>query len=75
MQNTDRIFVDGVWRTPADGRPYDVIDPATEEVAATILLASEEDVNDAVAAARRAFPGFAALSPAERADLLEAIVV
>ena len=74
MQNTDRIFVDGAWRAPADGRPFDVIDPATEEIAATILLAGEQDVDDAVAAARRAFPGFAAFSPAERADLLEAIV-
>ena len=54
MQNTDRIFVDGAWRAPADGRPFDVIDPATEEVAATILLAGEQDVDDAVAAARRA---------------------
>jgi aldehyde dehydrogenase (NAD+) len=74
MSHTESIFIDGTWRAPANGRPFDVIDPATEEVAATIMLASEADVDDAVDAARRAFPGFAALSPSERADLLEAIV-
>ncbi len=74
MSNIDRIFVDGAWRAPRDGTPFDVVDPATEEVAATIMLASEADVDEAVAAARRAFPGFAASSPAARADLLERIV-
>ena len=74
MSPRDSVFIDGAWRAPVGGRPHDVIDPATEEVAATIQLASEADVDAAVAAARAAFDGFAAWTPDQRADLLGRIV-
>jgi aldehyde dehydrogenase (NAD+) len=74
MSHTAMIFVNGQWRAPTDGKPLDIIDPATEEVAATILLASEADVDDAVAAARHAFESYFDWTPEARADLLERIV-
>lgn len=60
------------------GERWDVVNPATEEVIATVGGASAEQVDAAVAAARAAFPAWAALSGEERsrhihrfADVLE----
>ncbi|MEU2927672.1 aldehyde dehydrogenase family protein [Streptomyces sp. NPDC007251] len=47
-----------------------VLNPATEEVVATVPAASEEDVAAAVVRAVRAQTGWAALAPADRARLL-----
>ncbi|MGJ5750339.1 phenylacetaldehyde dehydrogenase [Streptomyces puniciscabiei] len=47
-----------------------VLNPATEEVVATVPAASEEDVAAAVVRAKRAQTGWAALAPADRARLL-----
>jgi phenylacetaldehyde dehydrogenase len=47
-----------------------VLNPATEEVVATVPAASEQDVAAAVARATRAQTGWAALAPADRARLL-----
>lgn len=40
-----------------DGRTFEVINPATEEVITSVHEASEKDVDIAVAAARKAFEG------------------
>ncbi|MEU3828747.1 aldehyde dehydrogenase family protein [Streptomyces sp. NPDC029080] len=47
-----------------------VLNPATEEVVATVPAAGAEDVDAAVARAARAQTGWAALAPADRARLL-----
>jgi acyl-CoA reductase-like NAD-dependent aldehyde dehydrogenase len=47
-----------------------VVNPATEEEIAEIPGASPEDVDRTVEAARRAFPGWRAVAPADRARLL-----
>jgi phenylacetaldehyde dehydrogenase len=47
-----------------------VLNPATEEVVATVPAASEQDVAAAVARATRAQTGWAALAPADRTRLL-----
>lgn len=66
----EQCFISGEW-TVADmtGRSA-VIDPSTEEVIAEIALSGSDDVDRAVAAAKKAFPGWAGTSVAERADLL-----
>jgi aldehyde dehydrogenase (NAD+) len=58
--NRTKFYIDGRWVKPAVLNPYDVINPATEEVAGQISLGSSADVDDAVAAARRAFPAYSA---------------
>ncbi|GGE30957.1 aldehyde dehydrogenase [Agaricicola taiwanensis] len=73
MANDLNLYIDGSWR-PAGGPKLDVNDPATEEVTAQVGTASERDVEDAVAAARAAFDGWAMVPVAERADLVEAVV-
>ena len=54
-----KFYIDGNWVDPAIPRDCDVIDPSTEEACAVISLGSEADTNAAVAAARRALPGWA----------------
>ncbi|MEU0931765.1 MULTISPECIES: aldehyde dehydrogenase family protein [unclassified Embleya] len=66
----DTIYIDGAWTAPSSTETIDVVDPNTEQVVATVPQCTPADVDLAVAAARRAFPGWAATPPAERAALL-----
>jgi aminomuconate-semialdehyde/2-hydroxymuconate-6-semialdehyde dehydrogenase len=50
-----RHWIDGAYAAAASGETYDDVDPATGEVFATIANGGAEDVDRAVAAARRAF--------------------
>ncbi len=47
-----------------------VVEPATEEVMATLPRAGAEETDAAVARAKRAFPGWRSLAPADRSSLL-----
>jgi betaine-aldehyde dehydrogenase len=69
-KTTLRNFIDGEFVDAADGHTEDVLNPANGEVIAEQPLSSEEDVSQAVAAAKRAFPGWAATPPGERAAAL-----
>jgi aldehyde dehydrogenase (NAD+) len=60
------FYINGRWVAPATPRDCAVIDPSTEDACAVISLGSEADTNAAVAAAKAAFPGWAATPPAER---------
>jgi aldehyde dehydrogenase (NAD+) len=66
-----QFYIDGSWVEPSQRDDLDVIDPSTEEVCAVISLASPADVDAAVAAARRAFPHWAATSVAQRKGFIE----
>ncbi|GGL19592.1 aldehyde dehydrogenase family protein [Nocardia jinanensis] len=73
MREYLKFYIDGRWVDPAADRTFEVINPATEEVCGRIAAGSAADVDAAVAAAREAFPGWAATSVAERLDLFGAI--
>ena len=60
------FYINGRWTAPASPRDCVVIDPSTEDACAIISLGSEADTNAAVAAAKAAFPAWAATPPAER---------
>lgn len=64
------LFIGGQWRDASDGATIDVVNPATEEVIATVASASVEDGLAAVAAANEAGPAWAATAPRERAEIL-----
>ncbi len=51
---TYNLFIDGQFTAPASGQHFDTINPATGKKLASVALANAEDVNRAVAAARRA---------------------
>jgi acyl-CoA reductase-like NAD-dependent aldehyde dehydrogenase len=78
IPGTRDLLVDGQFVSP-QGERWPVYNPATEQVIATVGGASAEQVDAAVAAARAAFPGWAALPGEQRsrhihrlADVLEA---
>ncbi|WP_328763877.1 MULTISPECIES: gamma-aminobutyraldehyde dehydrogenase [unclassified Streptomyces] len=63
-------YIDGQLRSGTSGRSHTVVDPATGEEVLTYELASTADVDEAVAAAKRAFPAWSAATPGERSDAL-----
>ncbi|MGX1786776.1 aldehyde dehydrogenase family protein [Bosea sp. NPDC055332] len=75
MSHALQFYIDGAWVDPAGGlKTLDVIDPSTEEAFAQIALGSQADVDRAVAAARAAFPDFAATSKQERLALMRRLL-
>lgn len=68
------FYINGVWVAPAAPRDCPVIDPSTEEVCAVISLGDQVDTDAAVAAAKAAFPAWAATPPAKRKALVEKIL-
>jgi aldehyde dehydrogenase (NAD+) len=65
------LFVNGTFVEPKSGRYFPTINPATEDVLAEVAEAGDEDVDVAVAAARRAYEGsWRALPGSERAKYL-----
>jgi len=74
VQDRLQHYIDGGWVDPVEARPFEVVNPATEEPIARIALGSAKDVDRAAAAARRAFASYSATSREERLALLEAIV-
>jgi betaine-aldehyde dehydrogenase len=65
-----RNFIGGEARDPAEGGMEDVINPATGSPIASAPLSTKADVDAAVAAAKAAFPAWAATPPGERARAL-----
>ncbi|MEU4495748.1 gamma-aminobutyraldehyde dehydrogenase [Streptomyces sp. NPDC023998] len=63
-------YIGGRLRSGTSGRTQDIVNPANGEPVHTYELASAADVDDAVAAAREAFPGWAGATPGERSDAL-----
>jgi aldehyde dehydrogenase (NAD+) len=52
-----QCFIGGQWVPAQSGKTFDTIDPATEEVIASVAEAGPEDVDLAVKAARQQFDG------------------
>jgi acyl-CoA reductase-like NAD-dependent aldehyde dehydrogenase len=52
-----KLYINGEWRLAETGQLIDVINPATEEVIASVASAGSGDVDAAVAAARAALEG------------------
>lgn len=71
LVDTYRLYVNGSWVEPEDGR-YDDISPATEAVIATAPDASIGQVGEAIGAARRAFDEgpWSGMGPDDRARCL-----
>jgi betaine-aldehyde dehydrogenase len=65
-----RHFIDGEFVDSVDGETMAVLNPATGEPFALAAVASAEDVDRAVRAARRAFDGWSATVPWKRAETL-----
>lgn len=69
MIDRDRLFIAGQWKRSA-GRQIDVLDAASEEVVGRVPEATADEVAQACAAARDAFPGWSSTDPSKRSELL-----
>lgn len=69
----DRVFIGGEWRTPAGAARSAVTNPSTEQAVAEIALGNAQDVDAAVAAARRAFTTWSVSAVETRAALLDRV--
>ena len=66
-----QMLIDGKWVDAASGKRFETHNPATGELLATVAEGDAEDINRAVAAARRAFEGpWSKATPFERQSLL-----
>jgi aldehyde dehydrogenase (NAD+) len=66
-----KLLIDGAWRSAASGRTFATRNPATGELLAHVAEGDSEDIDRAVAAARRAFEGpWSRMKPVERQKLL-----
>jgi aldehyde dehydrogenase (NAD+) len=74
MQDTTKHYINGQWLISIDGREMPVENPSTEKKIATITLGGVADVDMAVAAAKDAFPSWAATNPSERIAALERLM-
>lgn len=72
LSGTKGLYINGESVLAKSGKTFDVINPATEEVIAKISEAQEEDVDVAVAAARKAFDDglWTKMDSADRAHLI-----
>ena len=64
------LHIGGHWRPASDGARFDVSDPATETVIASVASASVEDAKAAVDAADAASADWAGRKPRERGEIL-----
>jgi len=64
------LLINGEWRDASDGGTYDVFDPATGKVLATLASATSEDALAALDAADAAQKQWALTAPRVRADIL-----
>ncbi|MEJ2036745.1 MAG: aldehyde dehydrogenase family protein, partial [Maritimibacter sp.] len=67
----NQFFIGGAWVAPKGDGFGAVINPATEEAVCRFPLGNGPDVEAAVLAARRAFPGWSRSTPEYRAELLD----
>jgi succinate-semialdehyde dehydrogenase/glutarate-semialdehyde dehydrogenase len=66
-----QAYVNGQWVSAASGKTFQVNNPATGELIATVPDMSREDVRQAIDAAYAAWPAYRDLTAGERATLLK----
>ncbi len=69
----DKNFIGGQWVAVQGQEKHPVVNPATEEIIAMVAASGEQDVDDAVGAARAAFAGWADTPITQRAAWLKAL--
>lgn len=75
IAHTDLLFIGGRWEQPSSSERLTVIDPATEQVVATVAAAGPTDIDRAIRLARDAFDSgpWPRLPPSARAAKLRIV--
>ncbi len=63
-------FIGGEWKPARSGATDVILNPATGEAIGTAPASDATDIDDAVEAARSAFPAWAATTPRERSEIM-----
>ncbi len=66
VQKKYDLYIDGEFTKPVKGKYFDTINPANDEKISAVAEATQEDIDLAVKAARKAFNGWSKLSGKER---------
>ena len=69
----DAAFIAGKSQAGTSGKSGDVINPANGEIVETYEYAGAADVDDAVQAARSAYPAWSSAAPVERSEAIRAL--
>merc|ERR1719201_457344 len=64
------LFINNEFVDAKSGKKFKTVNPATEEVICEVQEAGQDDVNDAVAAAKAAFPAWKKSVSYQRRDML-----
>jgi betaine-aldehyde dehydrogenase len=70
LRSEAELYVDGRRTAATSGERFPTFNPATGAVLAQVHQSNDADVDAAVASAKAAFPGWAALTGAERGRIL-----
>ncbi|MGA9869919.1 MAG: aldehyde dehydrogenase family protein, partial [Rhodococcus sp. (in: high G+C Gram-positive bacteria)] len=70
IDSPTELFVGGGWRASSSGRTFEVVDPATGDVIASVADGDVADAEAAMTAARTAQASWAATAPRERSIIL-----
>jgi succinate-semialdehyde dehydrogenase/glutarate-semialdehyde dehydrogenase len=65
-----KLFIDGSWRAGEERDHFTVVNPVTGSGIAELPLASEADLDEALAAAQRAYPDWRATDVEKRGNIL-----
>ena len=71
MLDKRKFYINGEWVLPSKANDFKVINPSNEEPYVTISLGGNEDTNNAVKVAKKAFQTWKETSKEERINLLE----
>ena len=66
----NKFYIDGQWVDPIKDQTIDIINPANESVIGKLNIGNEQDIDNAVSAAKKAFSKFSISSVGERLELL-----
>jgi acyl-CoA reductase-like NAD-dependent aldehyde dehydrogenase len=72
MHHYNQLYINGTWASSASSASIPVVNPATGDVFATVPAGSAGDIDNAVTAAREAFPSWSATAPSARAKYVTA---
>ncbi len=71
--NYDKIYIDGAWIKPDSKKTIEVINPASEELIASVVRSNEKDTKLAIEAAKNAFETWQYTDVKERIAYVEKI--
>lgn len=70
VQDCTDLYIGGSWHPGASGERFDVLNPATEELIASVASAELADSDTALDAAEAAFKDWSARTPRQRSEVL-----